>query len=303
MIARAFRHLGLKVLSLLLAVLLWFMVAGQKDAERSLRIPLEFQNIPERLELTEEPPSFVDVRLRGPAGSLGQVRAGDIVAVLDLSAARPGRRLFHLTPEQVSAPAGLRIVHVLPATVALTFEPSAAKTVPVVPVVEGEPAQGYVVGRVTADPAMAHVVGPESALLRITEATTEPIVVQGQRTRVRERVNVAVADDSVRLRTAQTALVTIEIQRAPVEQVIAEVPVRVQNLRNGLRAELTPRSVGVAVKGPPATVEQLRGDSIPAFVDLTGLGRGSYNLPVRFEPSSQFGVTGAKPAHVRVRIR
>ena len=303
MITRAFRHLGLKVLSLLLAVLLWFMVAGQKEAERSLRIPLEFQNIPEQLELTEEPPSFVDVRLRGPSGSLGQVRAGDIVAVLDLASARPGRRLFHLTPEQVSAPAGLRVIHVLPSTVGLTFETSSSKTVPVVPVIEGEPAPGYVVGRVTATPAMAHIVGPESVLQRLTEATTEPIVINGQRARVRERVNVAVADDAVRLRSAQTALVTIEIQRAAVERTLAEVPVQIRNLKTGLQAELRPRVVEVAAKGPEATLEALAGDSVPVFVDLTGLERGSYNLPVRVEPTSQFGVTGVTPQHVRVRIR
>ena len=303
MITRAFRHLGLKVLSLLLAVLLWFMVAGQKDAERSLRIPLEFQNIPEQLELTEEPPSFVDVRLRGPSGSLGQVRAGDVVAVLDLASARPGRRLFHLTPEQVSAPAGLRVIHVLPATVGLTFETSSSKTVPVVPVVEGEPAPGYVVGRVTATPAMAHIVGPESALQRLTEATTEPIVIKGQRARVRERVNVAVADDAVRLQSAQTALVTIEIQRAAVERTLVEVPVQVRNLQGGLRADVRPRVVEVVAKGPEASLDSLAGEAVPVFVDLTALGRGSYNLPVRVEPTSQFGVTRVTPQHVRVRIR
>jgi YbbR domain-containing protein len=303
MITRAFQHLGLKVLSLLLAVLLWFMVAGQEDAERSLRIPLEFQNIPERLELTEEPPSFVDVRLRGPGGSLGQVRAGDIVAVLDLASARPGRRLFHLTPEQVSAPAGLRIVHVLPATVALRFEPSASKTVPVVPVIEGEPAPGHVMGRVTASPAMAHIVGPESALQRLTEATTEPIVIKGQRSRVRERVNVGVSDDAVRLQSAQTALVTIEIQPAPVEREVSGVAVQIRNLGSGLRAELTPEVVAVAVKGPGPTVKDLAAGSVPAFVDLTALRRGSYNLPVRLEPTSDFGVIGVTPERVRVRIR
>jgi YbbR domain-containing protein len=303
MITRAFRHLGLKVLSLMLAVLLWFMVAGQKDAERSLRIPLEFQNIPEQLELTEEPPSFVDVRLRGPSGSLGQVRAGDIVAVLDLATARAGRRLFHLTPEQVSAPAGLRVIHVLPATIGLTFETSSSKTVPVVPVIEGEPATGYVVGRVTATPAMAHIVGPESALQRLTEATTEPIVINGQRSRVRERVNVAVADDAVRLRSAQTALVTIEIQRAPVERAVVDVPVQIRNLKGGLRAEVRPLVVEVIAKGPESTLERLAGEAIPAFVDLTALERGSYNLPVRVEPTSEFGITRVKPEHVRVRIR
>jgi YbbR domain-containing protein len=303
MLTRPFRHLGLKVLSLLLAVSLWFMVAGQKEAERSLRVPLEFQNIPERLELTEEPPSFVDVRLRGPAGSLGQVRAGDVVAVLDLASARPGRRLFHLTAEEVSVPVGLRVVHVLPATLALTFEASATKAVPIVPVIEGEPAPGYEVGRVAASPAMAQVGGPATALQRVTEATTEPVLIQGQRTRVSERVNVGVADDAVRVRAAQTALVTVEIRPAPLERTLDGVPVQIRHLGSGRRADVSPERVSVVVKGLASTIEPLEPRSIPVFVDLTSLDAGSYNLPVRLEPTRRFGVTRVTPDRVRVRIR
>lgn len=303
MLTRPFRHFGLKVLSLLLAVSLWFMIAGQEQAERSLRVPLEFQNIPERLELIEEPPSLVDVRARGPAGSLGQLRAGDVVAVLDLSTARPGRRLFHLSPEHVSAPSGLRVLHVLPATVTLVFETSATKTVPVVPAVDGDPAPGFVVGRVTAQPATVEVAGPESVLHRLTEATTESVSVKGHKARVRENVNIGVADDAVRLRSARTAVVTVEILRAPVERSVGPVPVRVRNLSRGLTADVTPSAVSVVCKGSAAAVDSLSARTIPAFVDLSGLARGRYNLPVRLVPTSEYGITSVTPEHVRVRIR
>jgi len=303
MIRRPFRHLGLKVLSLGLAVLLWFLIAGQKEAERSLRIPLEFQNIPERLELIDPPPSSVDVRVRGPSGSLGQVRAGDIVAVLDLSTARVGRRLFHLMPEDVSAPSGLRVVQVLPATVALTFEPSATKTVPVVPIVEGEPADGYVVGAVTSSPATVHVVGSESALERLTEATTEPVNVQGQTASQRERVNIGLANEAARLQSVQTALIVVEILRAPAERAVSAVPVQVRHLPTGTEAVVTPDAVEILAKGAAGTLDQLDSGSVQAFVDLSGLERGSYNLPVRVEPANQFSVTRVTPELVRVRIR
>jgi YbbR domain-containing protein len=225
------------------------------------------------------------------------------VAILDLAAARAGRRLFQLSADQVSGPVGLRVVNVLPATLALTFEASVTKTVPIVPVLEGEPAPGYEVGRVAASPAMAQVGGPATAIQRVTEATTEPVLIQGQRTRITERVNVAVADDAVRVRMAQTALVTVEIRPAASERTVEDVPVQVRNLRSGLRADITPERVSVLVKGLGSTVEALAADTIPVFVDLTGLERGSYNLPVRLEPTSRFGVTRVTPERVRVRVR
>jgi len=104
---RIFRNLGLKVLSIALATLVWGLVAGQREAERSLRVPLEYRNIPDQLELLGEPVSLVDVRLRGTSGALGQLRGTDLVAVIDLHSARPGRRLFHLLPDDVVVPTGV----------------------------------------------------------------------------------------------------------------------------------------------------------------------------------------------------
>ena len=99
-----FRHIGLKVLSLVLAALIWLLVSGEQIVERALRIPLEFTNLPAQLELVGEPPTVVDVRVRGSSGALSRVATGELVAVLDLRTARAGQRLFHLTGADVRAP-------------------------------------------------------------------------------------------------------------------------------------------------------------------------------------------------------
>jgi hypothetical protein len=58
-----FRNLGLKVLAIALASLLWLTVAGQHIVERSLRVPLEFRNIPKSLEIVGNTPDTIDVRV------------------------------------------------------------------------------------------------------------------------------------------------------------------------------------------------------------------------------------------------
>ena len=152
---RPFRHLGLKLLSVGLAVLLWMAVSGEQTVERGLRVSLELQQFPPGLEIQGEPLSTVDVRVRGASGTLGRLSPGDVVAVMDLRAARVGHRLFHLTPEQVRAPFGVEVVQVTPPTVALMFEKSATRQVPVVPEVDGKPAPGYVVGKTKRTGAFA----------------------------------------------------------------------------------------------------------------------------------------------------
>ena len=53
--------------------------------------------------------------------------SADVVAVLDLHTARPGQRLFPLTPDQVRVPFGVQVLQINPATVAMVFESSATR--------------------------------------------------------------------------------------------------------------------------------------------------------------------------------
>ena len=206
-----FRNLGLKFLSTCIAAMLWLVVAGERVVERVLRAPVEFQNLPSGLELVGNLPDTVEVRLRGSSGALSRMAAGDLSAVLDLRTARPGRRLFHVTPTQVTVPYGIEVVQVGPSTLTMEFETSGVRVVPVEPDIEGRPAAGFEVTKVTSDPQTVEVAGPESALKRLDAAMTEPVTVTDETRSVREVVTIGVQDASLRLTTPQSAVVTVTI--------------------------------------------------------------------------------------------
>jgi hypothetical protein len=297
-----FRHFGLKVLSLGLALLLWVTVAGEETVERSLRVPLEFQQFPAGLELQGEIPATIDLRVRGTSGSLSRVSPGDVVAVLDLRGARPGQRLFHLGPEQVRAPFGIQVVQVTPPSIAMTFDTSASKSVPIVPKLDGRPAPGFVVSKWTVEPRSAEVIGPASAVQRVTEALTEPVNVAGARQPLREDVTVGLVDPLLRLKSSRTATVSVQIVPAPAEHKLRGLPVRLRNLSPNLFAEAVPASVDVTARGSREAIGRIQSDDIAAYVDLAGLGAGEYTLTVRADPSLEAGVTHIDPATVQVRI-
>ncbi|HEX6161777.1 MAG TPA: CdaR family protein [Vicinamibacterales bacterium] len=206
-----FRNLGLKFLSTLVAVMLWLIVAGERVVERVMRAPVEFQNLPAGLELVGNPPDTVEVRLRGSSGALSRMAAGDMSAVLNLTTARPGRRLFHIDASQVTVPYGIEIVQVGPSTLMVEFEMSGIRRVKVEPDIDGRPAPGYEVTEITSDPDSVEVAGPETALKLLQAAITEPVSVADQTRTVREVVTIGVPDSSLRLRSPQTAVVTVTI--------------------------------------------------------------------------------------------
>ena len=298
-----FAHLGLKVVSVALAVLLWMMVSAQRSSvERGLRIPLEVQNLPDNIEMVDPPQDTVDVRVRGTADVMGRLGPGDLVASLDLSSAQPGRRLFHISPDRVKAPFAVEVTQVVPSAVAIRFEPSATRVVAVQPSVEGEPAAGYIVGNISSQPKTVEVVGPESVLRHVSEAITEPVWVGRASAAIRATAPLGVAEPGVRLKSVRSALVIVEILRAPDERQLL-VPVRLRNLSAGLTALVVPPSVKVRVRGTKPAIDRLKDTSVVAYVDMDGIGEGDYGLPVRLEPTPSVGVDQLEPTIVRIHVQ
>lgn len=297
-----FRHIDLKAAAVGLAVLLWMVVAGDEIVERGLRVPLELQQFPAGLELQGEAPTVVDLRVRGSSDTLSRMGAGDIVAVLDLRAARPGRRLFQLTPEQVRTPFGVEVVQVAPASIALVFEDSATRRLPIVPAVEGEPAPGFVVGTIAADPPTVDVIGPKSAVEQAREALTEPVSIAGAVAEVSDNVTVGLLDPALRVKGARLATVRVQILPGPRERTVGDRPVRLRNLAVALSAQALPPTVDVVLRGSRDGLNRVEADRVNAFVDLSNLGVGEYTLTVHVDPLAEAGVARIAPSTIQVRL-
>jgi YbbR domain-containing protein len=297
-----FGNIWLKMLSLGLALMLWMIVSGEETVERGLRVPLELTQVPVTLELLGDVPATVDVRVRGASGALSRVSAGDVVAVLDLHTAQSGRRLFPLTPDQVRVPFGVEIVQVMPSAVTMAFEPSASREVPITPAVDGRPAPGYVIGPLLAEPRVVEVIGPDSAVKRATEVVTEPVSVAGARTHVKQSVILGLLDPALRLKTARSAMVTVQILPAPLERTLRHQAVHLRNLGPNLQAEAVPPAVDLTLRGNRDALDRVAADDLAAFIDLAGLGPGQYSLTVHADSSRDAGVTRVSPESVQVRI-
>jgi YbbR domain-containing protein len=297
-----FGHMGLKVVSVGLAVALWMTVAGESTVERGLRVPLELQQFPPGLELQGEPPALVDIRVRGTSGVLARMAPGEIVAVLDLHGARPGRRLFQLTPEHVRTPFGVEVTQITPASLALEFENTATRRVPIAPAVDGEPAPGFIVGEITVEPSEVEVSGPESAVAAATEALSEPVSVAGATAPVNETVTVGMLNPVLRVKNPRTATVRVQIIPGPRERTFGDQPVHLRRLGESLAARAVPADVAVRIRGSREAVGRVEPSDVVAFVELGGLGLGDYTLPVRVDAPAAAGVTSIEPATVQVTI-
>lgn len=205
-----FRNLGLKLVALALGTMLWFTVSSDHFVERSVRVPLVYRNTPPTMEIAPDAPDSVEVHLRGRVSQLTGDQ-GDVIVYIDLSGAHAGSRLFHLRTDQVTTPFGIEATQVFPSTVMLTLEATATKRVDVEATVEGKPADGFEIGKISVDPAAVDVVGPESELKALRSAITETVMLDGATATVTRSVSIGVMNSSLRLKESQTARVTVEV--------------------------------------------------------------------------------------------
>ena len=299
-----FRDLWLKGVAAAIAVLLWLTVAGEPVVERGLEIPLELENVPAELDIAGGPPDTVSVRVRGTSRVVSRLDDSEVVAVLDLSGERPGRRLFDMFAGRVDVPAGIEVTSVMPATVTLTLEPKGVpRMVPVVPDIEGEPAVGLTVGRIQTDPRSVEVIGPETRLAELREALTEPVSVAGATADVATEVTVGVADPTLRLVEPVSARVVVEIVPAPVDRTLHDVPVVPRSVWSS-GVTIQPEQVTIGVRGPRAAIAALDTTAVHVSIELEALPPGSYRLPVAVESKDEdVRITHIDPPSVQVSLR
>lgn len=208
-----FHNFGLKVLSLLLAAGMWFLIApDEQPAEVAVHAPIVFEHVPSQLEINSETIPEAQIRVRGPERVIRQLEPNEIHAEIELAEVKPGERTFDLTSQQVRHPRGVTIVQVVPSQLHLAFDTRMTREVEIHPRVTGIFANGEEAVAV-ADPLRITITGPRHHVEKIDAATTDPIDATGTRGSAVFTTNVYVSDPLVQVLQTTSIRVTVLIQK------------------------------------------------------------------------------------------
>ncbi|HSR69150.1 MAG TPA: CdaR family protein [Acidobacteriota bacterium] len=216
---------GLKLLSLLLAVMLWFQVASRQIVERDISMPVEYVNLPDHLAIANDPPRRVDVRVRSPRNLTGDDLSSMVMSI-DLRDADAGRRTERMPPV-VNRPRDLQVLQLSrPALIEIIIEPKVERLLPVNPQVEGNPPENYERVATLATPARATVSGPRSAVETVDEVKTVPIDIDGRTESFQVRRELVVDHERVRV-IEESALVRVQIEEKRRPVTLTGIPVEI----------------------------------------------------------------------------
>lgn len=299
-----------KIISVLLAVLLWVYVVGIRgpDTTKSVEAQLIAVNVPQGYVLAGTLPT-VTVTLRGPMNTLWNVTSGYVTPTVDLRGRSEGSFIASVQA-QVAGLAGATVETVAPREVNVQLERLETVTVPVHAEVTGTLPPSLVLGTLRVEPQSIEVSGPSSIVSQVKEAA---LVVALDKLGTVAGGNLTVAGDIVVydatgnvvegvLLSPRSAVTILPILDAATLKTVPVIPTVVGHPTSGYAVasgSCTPAIV--MITGTAAKLSQVQAVSTAA-VDISGESGSLTKQVALILPPGVSLVGGSKTVSCRVEI-
>lgn len=209
-----FRNIGWKLLSLILAAIVWIAIHREPIIFSVLAAPVQFSNVPRDLESSSDIVESVDIETRGPAELLRSLSEKKVAVVLDFSSVRePGERTFTIERKNTNLPRGVEMVRIIPSQLRFVFERRIVRNVPVDPQISGTLPTGLHIVSAVAHPAELAITGPESKVRRVTMLHTDPVELNGISEDRSVRVTAFLPNPQLRFKDSPDVTVRVTVAR------------------------------------------------------------------------------------------
>jgi len=294
-------NIGLKIISLILAVSLWLFVVGEETSEIGLSIPVEIINVPPDLAVTNDVIDDINLRVSGPRRMIRRLAGETLSKIIDLQDAQAGIINFDISSEDLPLPHGVKITRLSPTSVTLQLEKIEQKKINILPVLQGSPPAGYEVVSVRFIPNEVIVSGPTSVLASLDTLWTKPITVEKKSESFKQGVTLDLSLHQITVLSKEPIQVEVTIDQRIVSRSYDSIPIKVINTPYAV--ELNPNQVSVMVMGPVKLLSGLEKDKdIEAYVDLQGLIPGQHTKKISLRTSPGLSGLETVPSAVQVNI-
>jgi YbbR domain-containing protein len=270
-------------------------------AQRTVDVMVDQGPTPPGLELGDASVSPTRVEVSGPASVIDRVAAARASVVIQESGIDVDQQADLVAVDNLGEAVGQ--VQLDPRTAHVTipvFSDRETRTLPVNPVVTGDPAAGFEIAAVTVEPPVKLVEGDADQLAELVRVNTEQIPMTGASSDQTVTVGLdlptgilAVGDDQIR--------VTITL-RPVTETRTFRVGVRLVGAGLGLSYAVDTDRILVTIGGSVAELDRLSGTALVVDLDVGGLGPGTESVPISLDLPVGTTLVSASPSTVSVTI-
>ena len=176
----------------------------------------------------------------------------------------------------------------------------ANRTLPVVPVLSGQPAFGYRISAVTVEPLVVTVSGEASTVARLDSVSTAPISVDGRTTDLETSIGLALPQ-GVSVNGSDQVRVTLTIERDTGTRTV-QVAVVLDGTTSDLIYEPSATQAEVVLAGPIDLLAQIDPATLVALADVSAMTSGTQTVALAVTPPAGIDVAAIAPAQITVTV-
>jgi YbbR domain-containing protein len=180
------------------------------------------------------------------------------------------------------------------------IERGETRTLPVTPVISGQPAPGFVLGPVTADPLVVTIDGDADEIAELETVPTVPLSVDGASRPFQRRVDLDLPPGIVAVDRSDVRL-SVEIEPFS-ESRNFTVGLVLEGARADRRYAASTDRVVVTLHGATADLDRLREGGFAAEASVAGLNVGRHNVDVAVDLPAGVEMVAASPPRVVVTV-
>lgn len=117
-----FDNWKLKLLSVSLAAILWFVVYLIGETKKEISVPVSIVNLSKGYVIMKTDIAKVDTTLTGRVSVLKDIKENDVSVSLNLSNVQEGENIFNITKSNVQIPRGVQIDDIKPSSVKIDID-------------------------------------------------------------------------------------------------------------------------------------------------------------------------------------
>ncbi len=289
-------NLVTKIVSLLIAVVLWFVVLGSRNAEVSKEIPLQIVTS-EKVVPANDLPDRIAFKLSGPKAFLRTIldRRESPIRV-DLTRAKPGVVTYRFFADNIRVPIGVKVQSINPAKVKIRLERVRKRRVPIRIELQGVLPEGYKIVSKTVKPKNIELRGAKSRVGRVRSVPTKPIDITYLKRPTEKEVSISLPSSGVHADSVNP-VVFLDVRAVTANYRMKKIKLSV---KSNLRARFRPRSVTAFLRVDSAQLGKLSPGQFSAEIDLMGKKKGKYTRKVRVNIPEEVGLVKVIPEKVTV---
>jgi len=242
----------LRMISLGLAIILWYFVGGEDIVNKNVMVPVEVINLPRDLVISNQFKKEIEVSVSGPRSLVLDMGKGSISRQIDLEKATPGTMVLENSNDVIAVPRGVKVLRIQPKSVILSLDKLIQKQFPVNPVTSGELAADYILKNIRMEPDSISITGPQTVLEKFEVLRTKVIDIQGLKKSSEIQVPLELDPVFVDLIGATTITASLEIEVETVQKTIPGFVITVE--KDGVVQRVTPATVAITAALPKTLI-------------------------------------------------